>query len=79
MPTELLPLGMPVTLVANQIYALPAVECVLYTDAVGPTITMSGTVGYAATTAVTLTDGKATLGGSFLRCTTGITIVLRRD
>lgn len=79
MPTELLPLGTPTLLVANQIYALPAVKATLFTDATTPTITQSNTVAFSASVAVTLTGGAATVTGGFLKCTSGITITLKRD
>lgn len=77
MATELLPIGPPTTLVANQIYALPAVKCTLFTTGT-PTITTGNVVDTVAT-AVTLTGGQATLAGGFLKCTTGIVITLKRD
>jgi len=79
MPTELLPIGTPITLVANQIYALPAVACTLFTDAASPTIAVSNTPAFTANIAVTLTAGAAKVGGGFLRATTAIPIVLKRD
>lgn len=79
MPTELLPIGMPWTMVANQIYALPAVEVTLFTDAASPTITQSGTSAFTANSAVTLTGGMATVGGGFIRATANTLVVLKRD
>lgn len=77
MATELLPIGPPTTLVANQIYALPAVKCTLF--AVGtPTITQGSVVDTVAT-AVTLTANQATVAGGFLKCTSGTVITLKRD
>lgn len=77
MPTELLPLGTPTLLVANQVYALPAVKCTLFA-AGSPTITQ-GVDSTTVATAVTLTGGSASLAGGFLKCTTGIVITLKRD
>lgn len=80
MPTELIPIGMPVTLVQNQVYALPAVKTTLFTDATTPTIQQSNTAAFTANVAVTLTGGAAAVGAGFLRTTgTGVTIVLKRD
>ena len=80
MPTELLPLGTPTALVQNQIYALPAVEAELFTDATTPTIQQSNTVAFTANVAVTLTGGSAAVTGGFLRTTSsGVTITLKRD
>ena len=79
MPTELLPIGPPVTLKANVIYALPAVNVTLYTDAAAPTITQSNTSAFTANTAVTLTGGAARVGGGFIRATADTLITLKRD
>lgn len=77
MPTELLPLGTPTLLVANQVYALPAAKCTLFAAGT-PTITQ-GIDSTTVATAVTLTANQATLAGGFLKCTTGVTIILKRD
>ena len=77
MPTEVLPIGTPTLLVANQIYALPAVKCTLFAAGT-PTITQ-GIDTTTVATAVTLTANQATVAGGFLKCTTGIIITLKRD
>lgn len=79
MPTELLPLGTPVTMRANVVYALPAVEATIFTDAAAPTITQSGTQTFTANSAVTLTGGQATVGGGFIKATADTLVVLKRD
>ena len=79
MPTELLPLGTPVTMRANVVYALSAVEATIFTDAAAPTITQSGTVAFSANSAVTLTGGQATVGGGFIKATADTLVVLKRD
>jgi hypothetical protein len=80
MPTELLPVGTPVTLVQNQIYALPAAKVTLFTDAATPTIQQSNTAAFTANTAVTLTGGSSVVSSGFLRATTaGVVITLKRD
>lgn len=79
MPTELLPLGPPTTMLANVAYALPAVEATLFTDATTPTITLSTTQAFTASSAVTLTGGAATVGGGFIKSTSTILVVLKRD
>lgn len=75
--TELLPVGQPYLLVANQVYALPAVKCTLFAAGT-PTITQ-GIDSSTVATAVTLTTNQATVAGGFLKCTTGIVITLKRD
>lgn len=79
MPVQLLPVGPPTTMLANVVYALPAVNVTLYTDAAAPTITMSNTAAFTANTAVTLTTGAARLGGGFLRATADTLVTLKRD
>lgn len=79
MPTELLPLGTPVTLKANVVYALPAVEATLFTDAAAPTIQVSNTQAFTANVAVTLTGGSAVVGGGFIRATADTLVTLKRD
>jgi hypothetical protein len=78
-PIELLPVGTPVTLVANVIYALPAVNTTLFTDATTPTIQQSNTSAFTANVAVTLTGGQANLAGGFIRATANTPIILKRD
>jgi hypothetical protein len=79
MPLELLPIGQPVTLVANVIYALPAVAVTLTTDATTPTIQQSNTAAFTANVAVTLTGGAAKVAGGFIRATSNTPIILKRD
>ena len=80
MATELLPLGVPTALVQNQIYALPAVKCTLFTDATTPTIQQSNTVAFTANVVLTLVGGMATCVGGWLRTTSAsVTAVLKRD
>ena len=79
MPIQLLPIGPPVTLLANVIYAMPAVNVTLFTDAAAPTITQSTTSTFAANSAVTLTGGQARLSGGFIRANADTVITLKRD
>lgn len=79
MPVELLPIGPPVTLLANVVYALPAVNVTLYTDAATPTITQSTTAAFTANSAVTLTGGAATLSGGFVKAAANTLVVLKRN
>jgi hypothetical protein len=79
MPVQLLPVGTPVTLLANVIYALPVVKTTLFTDGAAPTIQQSNTSAFTANVALTLTAGGATVGGGFIRATADTPIVLKRD
>jgi len=79
MPIQLLPLGPPTLMLANQIYALPAVKCTLFTDAASPTITQSNTSTFTLNSAVTLTGGAAVVDGGFIRATADTLVVLKRD
>ena len=79
MPTELLPIGMPVTLVQNTVYALPAVKCTLIAEG-SPTIAQSNAVGFSNSIATTLTGGAATVSGGFIKSTAGAAVItLKRD
>lgn len=80
MPTMLLPVGTPVTMVTNQVYACPVVEVMAFTDATTPTLEQSNDPTFTTKAAVTFTAGAATLTGAFVRATAGTpTIVLKRD
>ena len=79
MPTQLLSPGMPWTILAGQVYALPAVKCTLFTDAASPTITVSNTQAFTANAAITLTAGAATVAGGFIKAAADTLITLKRD
>lgn len=79
MPTEVISIGPPFTMLAGVAYALPAVNVTLYTDAAAPTITLSNTVAFTLNTAVTLTAGVATVGGGFIKAAANTLVVLKRD
>jgi hypothetical protein len=79
MPTQAVPLGMPVTLLANVVYALPGVSCTLYTDGAAPTITQSNTLAFTASTPVTLTAGASSLAGLFIKCAADTVVVLKQN
>lgn len=77
MPTELIPIGMPTTLLQNVVYALPAVAVNLYSDTATPTLVVSNAFGFATSTPLTLTAGVANgIGGSFIKSTAGNAVVL---
>lgn len=79
MPTNTVPMGSPFAMVQNTIYALPPVQCSIYSDATSPTIQQSQTVEFTANTSVTLTAGAGVVNGGFIRCTSGaINITLKR-
>jgi hypothetical protein len=69
MATTLLPLGTITTIVQNEVMALPASRCLLFTDGAAPTLQQSTTQAFTANVAVTLTGGQAELAGGFIRCT----------
>jgi hypothetical protein len=78
MPTQVLSIGPVQTMLANQIYALPAVAVTLFTDAAA-TITQSNTPTFIASAAVTLTGGAAKVSGGFVRATADTLVTLKRD
>jgi hypothetical protein len=79
MPTELLPIGPVVALVQNQVYALPAVQCRLYTDNAA-TLLQSTTQAFTASTAVTLVEGGYLVTGGFIKLTSAgpANVILKR-
>jgi hypothetical protein len=80
--TEALSTGFPVTMVQNQVYALPSRKCTLFSNA-GGTIEQANDVGFGTPKAVTLdTNNEATVVGGFIRQTAaagGLTITLKKD
>lgn len=80
MPTFSIPVGPPTALVQNQVYALPAVACTLFSSSTTPAIQVSNDVTFANNVALTLTAGAAKVAGGFLKATTASTAVsLKRD
>jgi hypothetical protein len=77
MPTESIPLGPAVTLRAGVPYAIPGVNCVLYCDT-GGVFTQSNTLGFIASTPVTLTEGRANVSGGFLKAAADTIVVLKK-
>jgi hypothetical protein len=78
MPTQLLPLGTPVTMLANVAYALPAVEAMLTSDSAA-TFSQSNTSAFTANQAVTLTAGASLVAGGFLKSSADALVILKRD
>jgi hypothetical protein len=80
MPTQLLPLGQMVTLLANVVYALPAVRCTVFTTHGTPTLEMSNDFAYTFPgITLTMTNGSALADGTFIRtATSGVQINLKR-
>lgn len=79
MPTELISIGPPTSIVQNQVYALPASRVLLFTTGT-PTLQQANDVAMTAPVAITLTGGQAELAGGFFRCTSAgpITITLKK-
>ncbi len=79
MPTQLLPLGPPTLMLANQVYALPAVKATIFSDS-GATLTVSNTLAFTASAPLTLTAGVAQVaGGGFIKSSADATVTLKRD
>lgn len=70
MPTNVVPIGRQLTMVQNTVYALPARECIVFTEG-SDTLTVSTDVAFTANKALTLTNGQAETAAGFIRCTTG--------
>lgn len=80
MPTQLIPYGMPITMVTNQVYALPVAKSTLFSSDTTPALEQSNDITFAAKVVVTLTGGMSTVAGEFIRATAGTpTIILSRD
>lgn len=81
MPIQLLPIGQMVTLLANTVYALPAVKTTLFTTHGAPLLEVSNDVAYTFPGITpTFTNGQAVMSGTFLRTTvSGVQINLKRD
>lgn len=79
MATTLLSIGYPQVMVQNQIYALPAARCLLFTDTAAATIEQENDTTFASGVALTLASGQAEVAGGFIRCTSGnINVVLKK-
>ena len=80
MPTEMLSVGYPVTMVKDQVYAAPTTRCLLFSQT-GGTIEQSNEVGFSTAKALTLdTNNMAEIGGGFIRqtaTTAGLVVVLK--
>jgi len=78
--TESFSTGYPHTMVQNQVYALPARRCLLFSES-GGTIEQSNTVGFSVAKALTLdTNNQAEVAGGFIRQTAaagGLVVSLR--
>lgn len=80
MPTEAISIGPVWTLNQNQIYALPGVACILFTDAATPTFQQSNSLAFTNNVPVTLVGGAATVSGGWIRCTSGtVSVTLKRQ
>lgn len=75
MATTLLSVGYAQTMPQNQVHALPASRCLLFTSTAGAAFQQSNDVAFGDNTAVVLTNGQAELAGGFLRSTAGAAVV----
>ena len=74
--TPSLLLGFPYAASQNEVVALPARSCLLFTDATSPTLEVSTDVGFSTKKALTLTNGAAQVSGMYVRATNSGTTVL---
>jgi hypothetical protein len=81
MPTEVLPIGMPWTMVANRVYALPPVKLAIFTTHGTPAFEVSNHFDFAQPGMTpTLTNGIATVVGGFIRtAASDVTVKLVKD
>jgi len=77
----MLSFGPTYTLIANQVYAMPAVKATVCTASATPGVEWSNDISFATKLAVTFdTNGQAILVGGFIRSTLGgINVTLKRD
>jgi hypothetical protein len=80
MPGQLLSLGVITPLLQNVVYALPVIQCTLFTDTATPALQQSNTSAFTANVALTLTNGQVQVVGGFLRATAvgGANVILKR-
>jgi len=74
MPTELISIGPPTTLLQNVVYALPASRCLLFCDTAA-TLQQSNTLAFTNNVALTFVDGQSEVAGGFIRSTAGNAVV----
>jgi len=80
MPTELLTMGNPWTMVTNRVYALPGTGTNLYTDSAGAAFEQSNVIDFSTKSAITLVNGSAKVYAAFIRATAGTPlVVLKKD
>jgi hypothetical protein len=68
--------GVTTTLTQNIIYALPGVQCKLYTNTAGATLVQSNDIAFASSSACTLVEGGYDVSAAFIKSTAGDAIVL---
>lgn len=72
-----LQIGVPTTLAQNEIWALPTLRCLLFTDASSPTIKMANNVGISPSVTVTPdANGMFEAGCAFIQSTGSASIVV---
>lgn len=68
---ERISIGYPQTLTQNTAYALPARRCLLFCDDAAPTFELATEPTFTSPVSITLSDGKAEVGGGFIMSTGG--------
>lgn len=78
MITEI-PIGVLVSLVKDQVYALPWKVCTIYTNTAGAVFQQSNDSAFVTSTAVTLVEGRYEVGAAFIRATNvgGALVILK--
>lgn len=80
MPTELLSMGRPISILQNVVYALPVSRCLLFCDTAAATFEQSSTLAFSLAVALTLdANEQIEVAGGFIRCTSGnVNVVLKK-
>ena len=77
MPLQVLPLGVPFTILNGIVYALPGKRCLLFCSAGAPALAMSNDPAFATTIAVVLTNGQMEVAGGFIKATADTPIIVK--
>ena len=70
-------LGVLFTMIEDEIYALPAKRCRLYTNTAGVTLLQSNDEAFASSTAVTLVEGSYEVSAAFIQSDADTLVILK--
>jgi len=81
MPGKLIEAGVPINLIQNEVYAMPAHQTAMFCDTGGAVIEKAIKSDFVLNSSINFTNGVAPMpGGCFIRCTSGnVSIVVSRQ